>query len=185
MKKIVVLIPTEKESVFFSNPDVAVRHCGVGMAECAATTAKVIAEDKPDLMILAGIAGAYSNGLAVGDTVAVESEVVADMGRLSDGGFTGLFQKTYTATALPDGYKAVKSNTTNCAGAIIAQPAEAAVENMEGAAFFSVCGLFGVPAMEIRTVSNRVGEKIGGENMIVSTNRLASELGKIIKSLIG
>lgn len=184
MKKIIVMIPTSVEAAFFCNPgNVIVRHCGVGMAECAAHTAKAIADETPDLIVLAGIAGAYTDRLALGDTVAVGSEVVADMGRLSQGRFDELFQKTYEATLLPGGFEAVKSNTVSCAGANIRKPPSAEIENMEGAAFFAVCSQFGIPAMEIRTISNRVGEKISAENMIVSTNRLASALERIVAEL--
>jgi nucleoside phosphorylase len=180
MKKIAILFPTEKEASFFRGADgVSVHICGVGMAECAATTARVIASERADLLVLAGIAGTYTEGLAIGETVAVGSEVVADMGRLSGGEFTPLFQKSYVASVVPEGYKVVISNTVNCAGAAIAQPVTAEIENMEGAAFLAVCAEFGVQAMEIRTVSNRVGEPIASENLQLSITRLAEELQKI------
>ncbi len=184
MKKIVVVTPTEKESTFFCERGIAVYHCGVGMAECAAATAKLIAEEKPGLMILAGIAGTYSDGIEIGETVVVESEVIADLGRY-DGTFTELYQKTYLTPVTVPGYRTVRSNTTNCAGAVISLPVKADIENMEGAAFFAMCGSFNVPAMEVRTISNRVGEKIGGKNMIISINRLALELEKILALLSG
>ncbi len=183
MKKIAVVTPTEKEAVFFADYGVAVYHCGVGMAECAAATAKLIVEERPDLMILAGIAGTYTDDFVIGETVVVESEVVADLGRYSKGEFTGLFQKTYFAPVVARDYRVVKSNTVNCAWGIIEQPVQADIENMEGAAFFAVCDRFAVPAMEVRTISNRVGEKIGGKNMLVATSRLALELEKILASL--
>lgn len=182
MKNIVVVTPTEKESTFFCEHGIRVFHCGVGMAECAAATAKLIFEGKPDLMILAGIAGTYSDNIEIGETVVVESEVIADLGRL-DGTFTELYQKTYKAPVTAPGYRTVKSNTTSCAGAPINKPVKADIENMEGAAFFAVCDRFGVPAMEVRTISNRVGENIGGKNMIISINRLALELEKILALL--
>jgi nucleoside phosphorylase len=150
------------------------------MAQCAATTAIILAADQPDLIILAGIAGTYTDELSIGETVAVRSEVIADMGRRSGGEFTPLFQKTYSTSVIPAGYRAVPSNTVNCAGALVEQPTAAEIENMEGAAFFAVCEKFGVPAMEIRTVSNRVGEPITAEYLHVSITRLANELEKII-----
>ncbi len=184
MKKIVIITPTEKESIFFREHGIPVYNCGVGMAECAATTAKLILEEKPELMILAGIAGSYSDDVVIGETVVVESEVIADLGRYDGRTFTDLFQKTYFAPVTAPGYRSVKSNTTSSAGAIISKPVKADIENMEGAAFFAVCDRFGVPAMEVRTISNRVGEKIGGKNMLISINRLALELEKIL-ALVG
>lgn len=184
MKKIAVIVPTRKESSLFSDR-LSVFHCGVGMAECGAETARIVAEEKPDLAILAGIAGTYTDELSIGETVAVRSETVADLGRLSAGGFTGLYQKRYATAVIPEGYNAVDSNTVNCAGALIEHPVRAAIENMEGAAFFAVCGRFGVQAMEIRTVSNRVGEKIDAESLSLAIENLAAETEKIVSKLSG
>jgi nucleoside phosphorylase len=176
------MFPTEREGAFFAPQDgVRVVHSGVGMAECAAATARLLAEGRPDLVILAGIAGTYTDRLAVGETVVVRSETVADMGRLSGGEFTPLFQKTYVASVIPEGYPAVASNTVNCAGALAEQPAGAEIENMEGAAFLAVCASAGVPAMEIRTISNRVGEAIRSEDLQLSTKNLARELAEVVK----
>lgn len=185
MKKIIVMVPTAVEAAFIdASGDFSVRCCGVGMAECAAHTAKTIVEKSPDLLILAGIAGTYGGRFAVGDTVAAETETIVDLGRFADGSFQGLFQITYCATSLPEGYEAVTGCTVNCAGTTVRNPVEAGIENMEGAAFFAVCGQFGVPAMEVRTVSNRVGERIRPEDMVLSTKKLASEIGKIVAKIL-
>lgn len=184
-RNIVVVVPTEKESFVLEERGIRVVHCGVGMAECAAVTARVICEQKPSLMILAGIAGTYTDEIEIGETVVVASEVIADMGRLSGGEFTPLFQKTYMAAIRPKGFKSVRSNTTNCAGTnAMGLPATAQIENMEGAAFFAVCERFGVPAIEVRTISNRVGERIGGKNVEISVSRLALDLEKILASIL-
>jgi adenosylhomocysteine nucleosidase/futalosine hydrolase len=185
MKNIVVITPTESESVFLLERGIRVFHCGVGMAECAAATAKLICEEKPQMVILAGIAGTYSEDIMIGETVIVESETVADLGRYSGGEFTELFQKTYHSTLSPvdTDYKVVRSNTVNTAGCVLINRSEAEIENMEGAAFFAVCERYGIPAMEIRTVSNSVGEVIGTGNMEIATMRLAQELEVILQAL--
>jgi nucleoside phosphorylase len=181
MNRIVVIVPTRRESTPLVQRGIDVVHCGVGMAECAAATAKLLSESTLDLVILAGIAGTYSDKFAVGQTVIVGSETIADMGRLSEGEFTPLFQKSYCSSHDGDyGFKSVRSNTVNTAGGIIATPTEADIENMEGAAFFAVCEKFGIPAMEVRNISNRVGEPISAENLDMSVNRLALDLEKII-----
>ncbi len=178
---IIILTPTEKEATFFPDHGLRAHICGVGMAECAAATAAVIAGERPDLIVLAGIAGAYSEGVAIGETFVVESETVADLGRRNtDGRFTPLYQKTYRATVVPEGFPTVHSCTVNTAYGIIARPPEAAIENMEGAAFFAVCERMGIPAMEVRTVSNRVGDPITPAALELSTRRLAADLKKII-----
>jgi nucleoside phosphorylase len=185
MKNIIVITPTESESVFLVERGIRVFNCGVGPAECGAATAKLIVENKPDLMILAGTAGTYSENLEIGETVVVKSETTAALGRLSetDHVFTPLFQKTYLASVVPKGYKTVRSNTVPTAGGIISSPVEADIENMEGAPFFAVCAAFGIPAMEVRTVSNKVGESISKSNMEISVHRLSIELEAILASL--
>lgn len=193
MKNIVIVTPTERESAFFVKTGMPIVHCGVGMAECAAATARLLAGEKPDLAILAGVAGTYTDDIEPGETVVVASETIADLGRYSgkgkgccdncgEGAFTPLFQKTYDVPVVPEGYKAVRSYTVDMAGALLAVsvPANAEIENMEGAAFLAVCAAMGVPAMEVRTVSNRVGQCIRGQNMEIAAMRLGIELEEIV-----
>ncbi|MFR9129680.1 MAG: hypothetical protein ACLVJK_07805 [Alistipes putredinis] len=68
-----ILIPTETEAAPLraACPDAPVRIAGVGMAAAAAATARIIAEEHPDRLILAGIAGASDRSVAVCEVVAV------------------------------------------------------------------------------------------------------------------
>ena len=191
----VILVPTEKEAVFFFDHGLQAHICGVGMAECAAATAAAIVEERPDLIVLAGIAGAYSDGIATGETFVIESETVADLGRRNaDGSFTPLYQKNYRATVMPEGFPTAHSNSVSTAGGLCvagslsterrqAKPDGVVIENMEGAAFFAVCERLGIPAMEVRTVSNCVGQPITPAALELSTRRLARDLEKIIMEL--
>ncbi len=142
---------------------------GIGLAECAARTAKVISERKPDILILAGFAGAYADSnLQKGDTVIVERENSFDLGSLHGGSFRPLpksggdpkFNYYTCGTALPATLRRVTSNTVNIAalgrGNGLLPCAE--IENMEGAAFFAVCNALKVRFAQIRTISNIVGE---------------------------
>lgn len=194
--KIVVLFPTRVESAPFERrlaegaclKGVKVEICGVGMAECGACVARVVAAERPDVVVLAGVAGSYSPRLRFGDTVAVAEERVADMGRveswteLEGERFTPLFQKTYKASLLPDGVTAVRSNTVNGCG-IPYINIEAEVENMEGAAFFATARALGVECMELRTISNQVGERFGREQVEQCAEVLADRLCEILNDL--
>jgi nucleoside phosphorylase len=194
-KNILLIVPTEREAAFFAEHGLRAHICGVGMAECAAATAHLLAQrlsagQRPDLVILAGIAGSYGDDLSVGDTVIVESETVADLGRRDhDGGFTPLFQKTYVASFVPEGFPTAHGNTVNAAGGMavrevsLSRRDKATIENMEGAAFFAVCERFGVTAMEVRTISNRVGEPVTSEGLDVAARSLAADLYEIIGCL--
>jgi nucleoside phosphorylase len=181
-KRITILIPTAAEARFIAAPaGVRIVICGVGMAECAAVAAAeifdgIVTGKTPDLMILAGIAGTYANYLRVGETFMVASEVIADMRPQR-------FQKTYRPTLTPRGFRSVLGNTVNAPGAHAARNVEADIENMEGAAFFAVCERLGVPAIELRTVSNRVGEPITTANFDLAVNRLGAAVDKLLSSL--
>ena len=142
---------------------------GVGLAECAARTAGIIASRKPDLLILAGFAGAYEGrGIQKGETVLVKRENSSDLGSccgtdfrpLSKAGQDPKFNYYDCPGTIPDIFPQVISNSVNVAaiGRRNNLLMDGAIENMEGAAFFSVCNAMEVPFLELRTVSNIVGE---------------------------
>jgi uncharacterized membrane protein YbaN (DUF454 family) len=139
-RKIVVLVPTAEEAAGIPNAII----CGIGMAETAATLMKVLCK-RPRMVILAGIAGAYPNSeLAVGDCVVVASEHID--------GLPPQYNKIYDcpwtkATKLP-----------KVAGVTVDSPSHnidaRALENMEGAVFFSMCEAAGTRFLEVRAISN-------------------------------
>ena len=149
----VVLFPTAGEAEAFRRrcPGVAYRITGVGPAAAAAATARAIVDERPDLLLLAGIAGVYpASEVAVGEVVAVAEERVE--------GLPERYADVYRPTFAVPGLRTAVSNSVARSGAA---PAGAEVENMEGAAFFAVAAALGVPAAEVRAVSNRVGEPFG------------------------
>lgn len=166
-----ILIPTETEAAPLrrTRADVSIRIVGVGMAATAAATARIIAEEHPDRLILAGIAGASDRTLAVGEVVAVSAERIAEL--------PGKYAVRYAADFTPGGLPAVESNTTNRTG--IAAPGTQ-IENMEGAAFLAVCQAFGVPGAEIRAVSNYTDDPRSAWRIEESTEKLAETIIGII-----
>lgn len=193
----IILFPTAMEAEPFTlkyGGRAGLEICGIGLTECAAATARIIAEKKPDLLILAGIAGAYKGkGLQKGDTVLVTREISADLGSMTDGGFrplpksggsmTGNFYDC--PTPLPDIFPKAVSNSVNTAATpcIAETGAEAAIENMEGAAFFAVCGALGTPFAEIRTVSNYVGEPRTQWTIPQAVGKLADGVAALLEEL--
>ena len=168
-KNIAILFPTRTESRFFDAPDVAVRYTGVGLTAAAYATVKAIRELRPDILILAGIAGVYPHSaLNIGDTVLVSAEHEADLGFFYDDGFRHIsdmqldmeFETARFLTCpylIPDmPLPAVRSNSMNAAIAPFVNTSEAEIENMEGSAFFHVCLQEKQPFFEIRSVSNVV-----------------------------
>ncbi len=220
--KIIVMFPTWPEAsdfVLAHGEKYETVKAGVGLAECAARTAKVIAERRPDTLILAGFAGVYGrsadgplgggkvqgsgdrpqnsgvavSGLRKGDVVLVERENSFDLGSLQGGTFRPLAKSGgdpplnfYPCPSpLPLVFTRVTSNTVNIASAGHGNGLlpDAEIENMEGAAFFAVCGALHVRCAEIRVVSNIVGEPTSQWIMAEAAARLAEGVSRFIDTL--
>lgn len=172
--------------------DYLVVQAGIGPVECAARTAALISRHHPAMIILAGIAGAYSGcGIGKGYTVLVSRENMPGLGSVHDGTFKPLPKSTGAVsdnhydcpTPLPAIFPHVVSNSleTPGAGYFNHHLCEAQIENMEGAAFFAVCSSLGVPCIEIRTISNIVGEPVRDWIITEAVETLATDVVKLVK----
>lgn len=168
MKKIFVF-PTEDEASPFRrrSPESRIHVCGVGQSRSSAAVARIIAEERPDRIILAGLAGAYGESAAVGEVYAVEEE--------REAGLPDNYRVTYRAGFLPSKLPRVVSNTVSRCGAV---PDGAQIENMEGASVMALCEALGVECCEIRAVSNRTGEPREMWRTNEASERLAEVLVK-------
>ncbi|MEI6947838.1 futalosine hydrolase [Paraflavisolibacter sp. H34] len=154
---------------------------GVGLTAAAYALTKRLCADRPRLVVQAGIAGSLDDGLEPGDTVVVERESIGDLGVFEGGSFRSLFGLGLVAlneppwtegklcndplllrtTGLPmvDGVS-INEITTHPERILHYKTASgASVESMEGAALHYVCLMEKVPFLQIRTVSNFVGER--------------------------
>ncbi len=171
----VVLFPTAGEAEAFRRrcPDVACRITGVGLAAAAAATARTIVAERPERLLLAGIAGVYPvSNIALGEVVAVAEERMA--------GLPAKYADVYRPTSDLPGLRTAVSNSVARSGA---ESAGADVENMEGAAFFAVAAALDVPAAEVRAVSNRVGEPFAAWRVAEACEALAQELERIVNEI--
>jgi futalosine hydrolase len=128
--------------------------CGVGPVEAAARTAAALAERPPDAVLHVGIAGGRSfaqPAFVVGSEAVycdaddprwIELRVPADPA-LVDAARRALPD----ASVQPIGTSARVGGTTGCE-----------VEGMEGYAVLRAAALAGVPAVEVRVLSNAIGE---------------------------
>ena len=163
---------------------------GVGMTATAYALGRHLATHSYDLAINLGIAGSFDRGIALGDVVDVRTDIFSELGAEDDDHFLthdamGFGQAKVSATAeLSDYYQAqslqqvsaVTVNTVHGSDASIAklqQRINPQLESMEGAAFFYACQQAGVPAMQIRAVSNYVEKR----------NRNAWQIGLAVKNL--
>jgi len=157
---------------------------GVGLVNTTYNLTKKIAIEKPDLAIQAGIAGSFQPLVySPGDVVAVKEEVMGDLG-VMEGNDTwndifdlkladpNLFP--FKSSKLPNPHiklfqkinlpvvRAVSVNEISTNPKRIHQLIEQyapAVESMEGAAFHYVCLSESIPFIQIRSISNRIGER--------------------------
>lgn len=146
--KTVLFFPTIDEGMAFilGEPPVPVFISGVGSAETAAAVVRAVKAKKPDLVVLAGIAGAYDRAIPVGSVVEVTRERTACL--------PAKYLREYTVDPVTD-LAEVTANTVDRTGA---EAEGAQLENMEGATLFAVCEALGIRCCEIRAVSNYVGE---------------------------
>jgi adenosylhomocysteine nucleosidase/futalosine hydrolase len=172
--KITVLFPTQTEASLFHDDAVNCIVSGVGLTATAVATLRAIQQDRPDVLILAGIAGMYPHApFKIGDVLLVESEVEGDLGFFTPEGFVHMahlpldmeFERRHTLHCphLPADapFPLARSASLNAAMAPFIDSSELDIENMEGAAFFHVCQQENQRFLELRAVSNLV--KIGDD----------------------
>lgn len=202
-KKIVILTPTSAELEPFltyrgaSRPDIEIAVSGIGLYKTAFHTLRLIELYRPQTVILAGIAGAYpGSGLETGESVLVSAETCADLGSFATGGFSPRFAERYVCPYIPENsrFGTAESYSVNAAAAPYVAgttrdgtyrgtvPA-AQIENMEGAAFFFACLRTEVRFLELRTVSNLVGEEHSRWNIPLATARLGGDLKELIDEI--
>lgn len=148
---------------------------GVGLVAATYHLQKAIAAGKPDLVIQAGIAGCFDDTHALGDVIAVSEEVIADLGVEENGGFRSLGDLGLLPpgengrlpnphlhlTSLPAGRSVSVSEITTRPDRIrwYIERYAPLVESMEGAALHYVCLHEQVPFLQLRAISNYIGER--------------------------
>ena len=142
---------------------------GIGLVSATFHLTK-IALSKPDLIIMIGIAGSYSNKLEMGDVVFVRSESIGDLGvennhewisfsQLNLEQFHYDFDNPLKNTFGCKEAKGISVNT--CAGNLTTinqriKLFNPDIETMEGAALHYVCLQTQIPFIQLRGISNKV-----------------------------
>ena len=132
--------------------------CGIGPVEAALATAAAIAGERPDAVLQIGIAGAVTlphASLALGSE-AVYCDVLDPVARIPrveraspDAGLLARARR-----ALPDAHVLPIGTTARVGGGV-----DCEVEAMEGFGVLRAAALAGVPALELRSISNAVAER--------------------------
>jgi futalosine hydrolase len=179
---ILVVAATKMEVVSFiaQNNQADILITGVGAPACMYALTKKLCQKKYDLVIQAGIAGTFKNQFALGESYFVKTDLFADLGiqegsnfyTLFDGGFLQPDVLPYTKARLYNtvennvGLKPANAITINTVSDSLAQTElykkkyDADIESMEGAALHYVCIQENISFMQIRSISNFVGERV-------------------------
>lgn len=203
--QILLVSATEMEIAPFlsleNQPDYLIT--GVGVPACLYHLTKKISGQKYDLIVQAGIAGSFSAIIKPGETVLVEKEVFADAGALEGKNLSSLFdlglankdEKPFSNGWLENSgeilrnypLQKVKGITINTVSddAFISQlyrdKYSPQVESMEGAAFHYVCLQENCAFIQMRAISNLVGERDKSKwKMKLAVDNLHIELSKLL-----
>lgn len=154
---------------------------GVGASPAVFSLTRKLSSTKFSLVIQAGIAGSFDESLPPGELLVVRRDRFADVGVMENGCISTVFEMGLAdANAFPHSsgwltnkselldklsFKKVDAITINLLSndanytTAFQQKFGAAIETMEGAALHYVCLQLGIPFLQLRAVSNRVGER--------------------------
>jgi len=203
---IVAATKFEIEPFFKEKNNTEILITGVGIPATVYHLVKKISEKNYDFVIQAGIAGAFTDDMNLTEVVQVNKDTFADLGIQENGNFQTLFDMGFSQKndfPFTDGWlinplsflqknhlPAVKGITVNKIGddafqnKMITEKFSPAVESMEGAAFHYVCLLERINFLQLRAISNRVGERDKSKwKLKESIENLNKELLIIIENL--
>ncbi len=130
--------------------------CGIGPVEAAAATARALAQEPPGAVVHVGIAG--GRGITPGALVVGSESSYSDLGaeipvldRIEPD--PGLLEAV--RSALPHALVLPIGTSATVGGVPAGGPR---VEGMEGFGVLRACALAGVPAVELRAISNEITE---------------------------
>ena len=154
---------------------------GVGLTAATYQLTKKILTERPRFVLQAGICGSLDNYLRPGKIVVVEKESIGDLGVMERGGFTSLFNLGFlqlnaypwangklcnnisvlqkTGLTIADGVTINEITTNTQRIQFYRDELKANIETMEGAALHYVCLSERIPFLQLRCVSNYVGER--------------------------
>jgi futalosine hydrolase len=174
---ILVICAVAAELRGFARAGVDVVATGVGPVEAALGTLRALAGQRYALVVNAGIGGGFAGRARVGDAVAVTAEHYVELGR-EDGAELGLpgglqlevfvtadgaalerYRAGTPHVAFGTGVTSATITTGDVRAAALAARFAPAVETMEGFAVLRAAATAGVPALEVRGISNIVGNR--------------------------
>jgi futalosine hydrolase len=203
--KVLVVSATEFEIGPFlkENKGIDVVVTGIGITSATYNLTRKLLQNKYDLVIQAGIAGSYNNKFQNTNVVLVGKDTFGDCGIVEKGNFKTLFESglmqendfpfkngwlmnnsNYISFSKLPIAKGITVNRITDDSAVIRKMAEkfdADVESMEGAALHYVCLQQQQSFLQLRGISNAVGER---NKEKWATGEAITNLNKELKILI-
>jgi futalosine hydrolase len=154
---------------------------GIGLVAATYHLTRTVTQKRPDLIIMAGIAGAFDPSVKMGDVRAIRHEMLGDMGVEELGRFNSLFAMKLidmdlfpfskgrltarqeildkSGLVMADGITVNEISTSLKRREYYSNELGAAIESMEGAALHYVGLMEDIPFLQLRAISNMVGER--------------------------
>ena len=154
---ILVVAATDFEAALVDGAAVRTVVSGIGPVEAALATSRAIADEPPTAILQVGIAGARTlpNASIVLGSEAVYCDVIDPLARIPrvEREQPGAQLLAAARRALPDAHVLPIGTTGRVGGGV-----DCEVEAMEGFGVLRAAALAGIPAVELRAVSNPVAE---------------------------
>jgi futalosine hydrolase len=198
---ILVVCAVLEELDGFTAPGVDIVAVGVGPVEAALGTLHALAAKRYMLAVNAGIAGGFAGRAAIGDAIAVTEERYLELGRegggeielppgqrlqttcIADTGLLERFRARTPVTAFATGITSATITTSAARGAELTARYTASVESMEGFAVLRAAVTAGVPAVELRGISNIVADPIRKWDFRAGSGAAVRALGEFLAAV--
>ncbi len=155
---------------------------GVGMLATTFSLTKLALEEKPDLIIQAGVAGCFDESVALGKIFLIDTDMAADIGVEENGKWKDIFNLKLERSNYPPFKKKMLPNPNveelnllklkTATGITVNEITtrkerikqlrkkyDPLTESMEGAALHYVCRSLNTPFLQMRVISNYIGER--------------------------
>ena len=187
--------------------NIDIRITGIGLTASTYSISRQIQIRRPDLIIQAGIGGCFDQSIPLGSVMAIKQEAIGDQAVIEAGKMKTLFDLGLVpGNQFPfsNGWlinksgilkktklKKVKGITTNEITTakqrikLYRENFDPAIESLEGAALHYVCLVEKIQFLQVRSVSNYIGERNKKNwNMKDSIVNLNKELTGLLESLV-
>ncbi len=179
---------------------------GIGLTATTYSLTRQLQIKRPDIIIQAGVGGCFDTAIPLGSVLAIKQETIADLGVTEHGQLKTLFdlklvaknQYPFSKGWLVNKSEALKKvklkkvrgvsvneiTTSKQKVKLYRETFNPVVESMEGAALHYVCLMEKIPFLQIRSVSNYIGERHKKKwNLKESIINLNNELTSLLYNL--